>query len=105
MEKLDREAFCYEEPPKDRYMDKSMNSENMARCETCHYYDSKSCGLFEMLNEKLPDCFDIQENVKPTAYCRGFVSMEKNSTDGLRRKRSILSRMEKEEDDETEKED
>ena len=106
MEKLDRNAFAYEEPPKDRYMQNSFNSEDKARCETCHYMDEKTCTLFSLLNETLPENFDIQEVVHPVGYCRGFVPMEKNSTDGLRRKAKIKSRMEKEEkEDESEDED
>lgn len=102
MEKLDREAFSYEEPPKSRHMDMSMNSENMARCETCHHMDGSSCGLFVMLNEAHPEEFELNEVVKPSGYCKAFVPMEKASTDGLRRKAQMMGK-EKESGDDEEK--
>lgn len=41
------------------------------RCENCYYFDQpdSDCELYEMLNEKFPEYFDLEEGVKPLACC------------------------------------
>jgi hypothetical protein len=48
------------------------------RCENCGWYeaDHKECGLYEMLNKKLPDVFDLDEYVDPKGCCNAWGKRE-----------------------------
>lgn len=41
------------------------------RCENCSWFDGK-CGLYKMLNEKLPDDFNLDPDVDPKGCCNAF---------------------------------
>lgn len=55
--------------------DESGLVEREVRCENCAYYeeDEQECELFEMLNEKFPDQFDLDERVAPEGCCNAQV--------------------------------
>lgn len=38
------------------------------RCENCKY-GGKTCGLYKMLNDALPDVFDLDTKIEPQACC------------------------------------
>lgn len=41
------------------------------RCENCKWFDAdeSQCGLYKMLNEKLPEVFDLDTNVDAEGCC------------------------------------
>jgi hypothetical protein len=39
------------------------------RCENCRSFDGGQCMLFNTLNKKLPDIFDLEESVSSNACC------------------------------------
>ncbi len=41
------------------------------RCENCSWFDGK-CGLFDTLNKKMGDVFEIDENVDPKGCCNAW---------------------------------
>ena len=41
------------------------------RCENCKY-GGADCQLFEMLNEQLPDTFDLETKIDPKGCCNAF---------------------------------
>ncbi len=43
--------------------------ERRVRCENCKYGGSGNCKLYEMLNEKFPDIFDLDTKIEPRACC------------------------------------
>lgn len=45
--------------------------QRQVRCENCYYFDEddSDCELYEMLNKAFPQCFDLEERVKPLACC------------------------------------
>ena len=44
------------------------------RCENCKYFNGPNvCMLFQQLNQKLPDVFDLDVNVEAKGCCNGFV--------------------------------
>jgi len=43
------------------------------QCQRCKYGGDK-CGLFAMLNKKLPNIFDLEEEISPTGCCNAFIS-------------------------------
>lgn len=53
------------------------------RCENCAYYeaDDQECELFEMLNEKFPEQFDLDEDVAPEGCCNAQVPDAKMPAD------------------------
>ena len=46
------------------------------RCENCVYGDGKRkiCTLFESINNKIPDKFDLDPNIHPKGCCNAFVA-------------------------------
>jgi hypothetical protein len=42
------------------------------RCENCYYGGGGKCGLYQELNKKLPDYFDLDINIEPRACCNAF---------------------------------
>ncbi len=42
------------------------------RCENCSWADNGICGLYQLLNDKLPDVFDLDEKISPEACCNGW---------------------------------
>ena len=54
------------------------------RCENCGYFDEpdSDCELFEMLNEKFPEYFDLDEKVKPLACCNAQTAKGTKVSDG-----------------------
>lgn len=42
------------------------------RCENCVWLKDDICDLFKLLNEKLPDVFDLDIKVSKTGCCNGF---------------------------------
>lgn len=58
------------------------------RCENCDYIDGEDgrrplCGLYAMLNEELPEVFDLDPKIKPQGCCNAWIPAEK--TNGVRR--------------------
>jgi hypothetical protein len=45
--------------------------ERPVRCENCDYFDAddSECGLYKMLNKKLPQVFSLDIEVKPSSCC------------------------------------
>jgi len=45
------------------------------RCENCKYYKKgkQECGLYQTLNEKVSEKFNLQERVHPKACCNAFI--------------------------------
>lgn len=39
------------------------------RCENCKHFDSGFCGLFDLLNDKLPSTFTLDAYVQPKGCC------------------------------------
>ena len=48
------------------------------RCENCRYANKKKlvCYLFKILNETLPDYFDLDTNIKPLGCCNAQMPLE-----------------------------
>ena len=44
------------------------------RCENCKYGGGGVCKLYTMLNEKLPDVFDLDTKIEPRACCNAQTS-------------------------------
>jgi hypothetical protein len=42
------------------------------RCENCSWYEDHTCGLYEMLQQRLPDVFDLDTEVDPQGCCNAF---------------------------------
>lgn len=51
--------------------------DRQVRCENCRYGGDK-CGLYVMLNKKLPDVFDLEEEIEPRACCNANVPRDKD---------------------------
>jgi hypothetical protein len=47
--------------------------DRQVRCENCFHFGENKCGLFDNLNKKMPDQFDLDINVKPRACCNAQV--------------------------------
>lgn len=46
--------------------------EGQVRCENCNWYKNGTCDLFAMLDEKLPDTFDLGSSVSPKGCCNAW---------------------------------
>jgi hypothetical protein len=47
--------------------------EHKVRCENCSWFNKPNkCGLFQSLNEKMPDVFRLNETVEPRGCCNGW---------------------------------
>ncbi len=44
-------------------------TERQVRCENCLYGGKDECGLYVRLNEVMPEAFDLNTKIKPTACC------------------------------------
>lgn len=44
------------------------------RCENCVWFKDSACDLFKLLNEKMPDAFDLTEKVNAKGCCNAFQS-------------------------------
>ncbi len=44
-------------------------------CHSCFYFDKPEaeCELFEALNDKMPESFDLEESVAPNAGCAAHI--------------------------------
>lgn len=42
------------------------------RCENCSWYVNKECDLFKLLNEKIPDAFDLDPVVNAKGCCNAW---------------------------------
>lgn len=42
------------------------------RCQNCKY-GGEHCGLYKMLNAKLPDVFDLDTKIESSGCCNGFM--------------------------------
>lgn len=42
------------------------------RCENCSWYDDHVCGLYKLLQQRLPDVFDLDSAVDPQGCCNGW---------------------------------
>lgn len=83
-QKLDRSAFGYKESKK-----------NGVSCGTCEHYDADrtKCGLFESLNDKVGELFNLDEQVSENDYCKAHQKM-KDSIKNLRRKSKLVGKEE-----------
>jgi Inorganic Pyrophosphatase len=63
IKKLTREVFNYH-----------LTKNKAERCGTCQYTagSDNGCGLFRMINQRLPDDFDLDPNIQPDGWCSGF---------------------------------
>ena len=43
--------------------------DRQVRCENCRWLDDHECGFFKMLNEKLPEVFDLEVEIDPHGCC------------------------------------
>lgn len=61
------------------------------RCENCSWYNEgpSTCGLFEELNSKMGDTFELQENVDKYGCCNGFDRKEESMTESATDKEAI----------------
>lgn len=48
--------------------------EQQVRCENCGAFQDNKCWLFEQLNKKMPDTFDLDVNVSANGCCNGWAS-------------------------------
>lgn len=68
--KIKRDAF--------KYVASGKTGPNVG-CKSCFYYDSPDeCELFEMLNERMPEAFELDKNVAPNAGCKAHIAKEKH---------------------------
>jgi hypothetical protein len=44
-------------------------ADRKVRCENCRFSSNNECRLYSMLNEKLPDVFDLDSKIEPRACC------------------------------------
>jgi len=42
------------------------------RCENCSWFENNGCNLFKMLDEKMPDVFDLGDKVKAKGCCNAW---------------------------------
>jgi hypothetical protein len=42
------------------------------RCENCSWFKNGTCDLFAMLNEKIPDTFELGSTVSPQGCCNAW---------------------------------
>lgn len=51
------------------------------RCENCVWFNPtpSTCGLFEDLNAAMPDAWNLEETVSPTACCNGWQSRSRSA--------------------------
>ena len=58
--------------------DESELAEVLVQCHRCIYFheDKSICGLYQELNQKFPDQFDLDENVKPHGCCNANIQKE-----------------------------
>lgn len=47
---------------------------NPERCNNCQYTSGtdNGCGLYRMINQRIPDDFDLDPAISPTAWCSGW---------------------------------
>lgn len=70
--KIKRDAF--------KYVASGKTGPNVG-CKSCFYYDSPDeCELFEMLNERMPEAFELDKNVAPNAGCKAHVAIRKEES-------------------------
>ena len=62
-----RDAFSFET--------KAKEAEN---CSGCTFFeaDESGCGLYDKLNQTLPDVFGLDAAVKPTSWCKAYTEGE-----------------------------
>ena len=46
--------------------------QGQVRCENCSWYDDGTCGLYQMLMEKMPDVFDLETSVEAQGCCNAW---------------------------------
>jgi hypothetical protein len=46
------------------------------RCENCSWYEQRTCGLYKMLQQRLPDVFDLDIQVDPQGCCNAWQAGE-----------------------------
>lgn len=44
------------------------------RCENCKWLEGTTCGLYKILNEQLPEVFDLDTKVDPYGCCNAWQS-------------------------------
>lgn len=47
--------------------------EGPTSCGRCKYLENDECGLYKMLNRRLPELFELNESVKRDACCNAYV--------------------------------
>lgn len=62
--KITREAFDYHDG----------KASNPERCNNCRYTSGSDngCGLYRMINQRMPDDFDLDPAIAPNAWCNGW---------------------------------
>lgn len=65
IKKIIREAFQYH-----------LTKNKTERCGTCQYTSGtdNGCGLFRMINQRMPEDFDLDPNIQPDGWCSGFTA-------------------------------
>lgn len=65
VKKLTREVFQYH-----------ITQNKTERCGTCQYTSGSDngCGLFRMINQRIPDDFDLDPAIRPNGWCSGFTT-------------------------------
>ena len=48
------------------------------RCENCYHYEDSKCMLFDYINEKMSDTFDLDVNVDSKGCCNGWQKKQMN---------------------------
>ena len=51
-------------------------------CHSCYYFDEddSECELFEALQEKLPELFDLEKSVASNAGCKAHIAAKKEES-------------------------
>ena len=67
--------------------------DNKVQCHRCDYYleDGPRCGLYEMLNRKLDDIFDLNTSIERHACCNAWMERD-NSAKGWMNRRNLSAK-------------
>lgn len=68
--------------------------EREVRCENCEFHrpDEGECGLYALLNKKMPDYFDLDVKVEPHGCCNANIQRDNDGDEGAYDLRSAIDK-------------